>query len=60
MVCELKSVIILIKMGFYFRHSVDIISTSYVYENRRKWFHLRTGENVAASSKFDFIFILFF
>ncbi len=39
---ELKSVNILIKMGLYFRHSVDIISTCYVYENRRKWLRSRT------------------
>ncbi len=27
---------ILIKKGLFFRHSVDIISTCYIYKNRRK------------------------
>ncbi len=54
---ELKSVNILIKTGLYFRHSVDIISTCYVYENRRKWFRSRTCENDA--SKFEIWFLIF-
>ncbi len=34
-------------------HSIDIIFTCYVYENRRKWFRSRTCENAAAAGRFE-------
>ncbi len=34
-------------------HSIDIISTCYVYENRRKWFHSWTCENAAGKFEID-------
>ncbi len=40
----------------YVGHSVEIISTCYIYENRRKWFCTQTLEN-AANSQFNFIFL---
>ncbi len=36
-------------------HSVDIISTCYVYKNRRKWFHSWTCKN--AAGKFENLFL---
>ncbi len=55
---ELKLVNIFIKTGLYFRHSEDIISTCYVYENRRKWFRSPTFENVACQFEIRFFFFL--
>ncbi len=43
--------------AIYTGHSVDIISTCYVYENMRKWFHSQTCENDAG--KFEILFYLF-
>ncbi len=41
---DLKLVnIVFFLTGLHFRHSVDIISTYYVYENRRKWFRSRNS-----------------
>ncbi len=57
---EFKSANILIKTGLYFRQSVDIISTCYVYENRRKWFHIRTCENIAGKFGIRFFFKFLF
>ncbi len=44
-------------LGLYFHHSVDIISTCYVYENSRKWFRSRTCKNIAG--KFEILFFYF-
>ncbi len=57
---EFKSVNILIKTGLYFRHSVDILSTCYVYENRRKWIRSQTCENIAGKFEIRFYFIFLF
>ncbi len=36
-----------------FSHSIDIISTCYIYENRRKWFCSWTCENAASKFEID-------